>query len=193
MVSVRVIAVSSCVSDCLIDASCRSDGFYADIAAYRWRHDSSRRLRCFKVQPGSPMMEIRTRYLPIRRVVEYYDCILSYRNIAAGVGRYPKTVSRIWNQWVQDSNTDHRAGSQLPPITSNREDKHVTRMVLMDRAATSSIPSQELASFARQQVSTQTVRRVVQQHRHSVRRPWLRLPLTLHLQSCDQQRTWTHE
>ncbi|GFY24424.1 HTH_Tnp_Tc3_2 domain-containing protein [Trichonephila clavipes] len=68
------------------------------------------------------------------------------------------TVSRIWNRWVQDGNTECRAGSQRPPITSSREDRHVTCMALMYRAATSRTLSQELGSFARQ-VSARTVRR----------------------------------
>ncbi|GFT10380.1 HTH_Tnp_Tc3_2 domain-containing protein [Trichonephila clavipes] len=65
------------------------------------------------------------------------------------------------------------------------------RMVLMDRAATSRAFSQELGSFARQQVSARTVRRRLQKHGLSAWRSWLRLPLTLHhrpkrLQWCDQ-------
>ncbi|GFW82627.1 uncharacterized protein TNCV_3491991 [Trichonephila clavipes] len=50
----------------------------------------------------------------------------------------------------------------------------------MDRAATSRALSQELGSFARQQVSARTVRRSLLQHGLSARRPWLRLLLTLH-------------
>ncbi|GFW52671.1 HTH_Tnp_Tc3_2 domain-containing protein [Trichonephila clavipes] len=69
------------------------------------------------------------------RIVAYRDCGLSYRSIAALVDRKPKTVSRIWNRWVQDGNTERRAGSQQPPITSSREEKHDTRMVLIDHAA----------------------------------------------------------
>ncbi|GFV07737.1 hypothetical protein TNCV_4942391 [Trichonephila clavipes] len=53
------------------------------------------------------------------------------------------TVNRIWNRWFRDGNTERRAGSQLPPITSRREDKHVTRMVLMDSAATPRTLSQD--------------------------------------------------
>ncbi|GFY27348.1 uncharacterized protein TNCV_2069681 [Trichonephila clavipes] len=44
-------------------------------------------------------------------------------------------------------------------ITSKREDRHVTRMDLMDRAVMSRALSQELESFAKQQVSARTVRR----------------------------------
>ncbi|GFY01919.1 hypothetical protein TNCV_4796411 [Trichonephila clavipes] len=34
------------------------------------------------------------------RIVAYRDCDLSYRSIAARVGRDPMTVSRIWNRWA---------------------------------------------------------------------------------------------
>ncbi|GFV28817.1 uncharacterized protein TNCV_3987661 [Trichonephila clavipes] len=66
------------------------------------------------------------------------------------------TLSRVWNRWFQDSNMERRDVSQQPPITSSREDRYVTHMVLMDRAATSRALSQELRSFARQQVAART-------------------------------------
>ncbi|GFU60367.1 HTH_Tnp_Tc3_2 domain-containing protein [Trichonephila clavipes] len=46
------------------------------------------------------------------RIVAYRNCGLSYRSIAARVGRDPMTISRIWTRWVQDGNTELRAGSQ---------------------------------------------------------------------------------
>ncbi|GFV20441.1 transposable element Tcb2 transposase [Trichonephila clavipes] len=63
--------------------------------------------------------------------------VYRYRSIAACVDRDSMTVSRIWNRWFQDGNTERRAGSQRPPITSIREDRHFTLMVLMNRAVTS--------------------------------------------------------
>ncbi|GFY06131.1 hypothetical protein TNCV_3108101 [Trichonephila clavipes] len=72
---------------------------------------------------------------------------LSYRVIAVSVDRDPITVSRIWNGWLQNSNMECRAISQLSPTTSRREDRHVTRMVIMDREATSQALSHELKSF----------------------------------------------
>ncbi|GFV28665.1 uncharacterized protein TNCV_3986151 [Trichonephila clavipes] len=84
------------------------------------------------------------------------DCGLWYCNIAARVSQDPMAVSRIWNRWVQDGNTERHAGSQRFHITSSREDRHVIRKALMDRAATPRALSQELGSFARQQVSSQT-------------------------------------
>ncbi|GFV40754.1 histone-lysine N-methyltransferase SETMAR [Trichonephila clavipes] len=61
-------------------------------------------------------------------------CSLSYPSIAR-VGQDSTTVSRIWNQWVQDNNTERRDGSQRPFVTSSGEDRHVIHMVLMNRAA----------------------------------------------------------
>ncbi|GFV38208.1 HTH_Tnp_Tc3_2 domain-containing protein [Trichonephila clavipes] len=53
------------------------------------------------------------------RMVAHRNCGLSYRSIAARVGRDPMTVCRIWNRWVQYGNTECRAGSQRHPITSS--------------------------------------------------------------------------
>ncbi|GFT89403.1 uncharacterized protein TNCV_4386891 [Trichonephila clavipes] len=80
----------------------------------------------------------------------------------------------------------------LEPITSSREDKHVTHMALMDRATTSRALSQEPGSFARQQVSARKVRRRLLQHGLSARKPWLRLPLTLHHHQDDHIRVRWH-
>ncbi|GFU43237.1 HTH_Tnp_Tc3_2 domain-containing protein [Trichonephila clavipes] len=66
----------------------------------------------------------------------YRNCALSYPDIAARAGQDPMTISREWNRWVQDCNTKHRAGSQRPSIINNRENRHVTRIASMDRAAT---------------------------------------------------------
>ncbi|GFU96649.1 HTH_Tnp_Tc3_2 domain-containing protein [Trichonephila clavipes] len=89
----------------------------------------------------------------LRTLIKIELCCLSCRSIAARVGRNPMTINGIWNRWFQDGNTELLAGSQRPPITSNREeeDRRVTRLALMDRAATSQALSQELGSFTRQQ------------------------------------------
>ncbi|GFX79419.1 HTH_Tnp_Tc3_2 domain-containing protein [Trichonephila clavipes] len=104
------------------------------------------------------------------RIAAYRDCGLSDRSIAVHVGPNPVSVSRscvcpvsVRNRWFQDGNTDH-AVSQRSPITSIREDRHVIRIALMDRVPPSRALSQEFGSFARQQVSAQTVRRRLLQH-----------------------------
>ncbi|GFX97405.1 zinc finger protein [Trichonephila clavipes] len=43
-------------------------------------------------------------------------------------GRNLMIISRIWNRWVKDGNTERRAGS----FTSSRDDRHVTYMALME-------------------------------------------------------------
>ncbi|GFX46995.1 HTH_Tnp_Tc3_2 domain-containing protein [Trichonephila clavipes] len=93
------------------------------------------------------------------RIVADRDCGLSYRCISVRVGRDAMIVNRKSNQWIQDGNTERHAGYQRPPIISRREDRYVTRMVLMDGATMSRVLRQELESFARQ-VSPQTVRRL---------------------------------
>ncbi|GFV92348.1 hypothetical protein TNCV_3949581 [Trichonephila clavipes] len=58
-----------------------------------------------------------------------------------------------------EGNAERRAGSQRPPITNSREDRHVTHMALMDREATLRALSWESGSFAGQQVTARIVRR----------------------------------
>ncbi|GFU50371.1 HTH_Tnp_Tc3_2 domain-containing protein [Trichonephila clavipes] len=71
------------------------------------------------------------------RIVAYRNFGLSYHSIAARVGGDPMTVSRIWNRWFQDGKKKFRAGYQRLPFIISREDRHVIRMALMDREATS--------------------------------------------------------
>ncbi|GFU30223.1 hypothetical protein TNCV_4447171 [Trichonephila clavipes] len=61
------------------------------------------------------------------------------------------------------------AGYVQPPIIISREDRHVTRMTLMDCAVMSQALSQELGSFAKQ-VFARTVHQCLLQHGHSARR-----------------------
>ncbi|GFS58935.1 HTH_Tnp_Tc3_2 domain-containing protein [Trichonephila clavipes] len=114
------------------------------------------------------------------RTEAYKDCRLSYRNIATRVGGDPVTVISIWNRWIQEAYTKRHTGSLRPLITSSLEDRHVILKALIDRAAMSRAPSQELRSFAGQQLSARTVRRRLLQHGLSDWRPWLWLPLRLH-------------
>ncbi|GFT31921.1 uncharacterized protein TNCV_3467891 [Trichonephila clavipes] len=74
-------------------------------------------------------------------------------HIAARVGRDQMPVSRICNRWVKDGNKECHEGSEWHLILSTRKDKYFTCMDLMDHAATLGALSQELGSFAKQQVS----------------------------------------
>ncbi|GFY01858.1 HTH_Tnp_Tc3_2 domain-containing protein [Trichonephila clavipes] len=132
------------------------------------------------------------------RIVAYRDCGSSYHSIAAQVGRDSMIVSKIWNRWFQDGNTECRDGSHQPPITSSREDKHVTRMAPHGSCSHVTSTESRIRVVYKTTMSARTVRQRFQQYGLSAWRPWLRLLLTLHhRQEChqwrNQQRTWVHE
>ena len=56
-----------------------------------------------------------------------------------------------------------RAGPQRPPVTNNREDRHLTCMAL-----TSEVLRQGMGPFVRKQVSALTVREHLHHHRLSI-------------------------
>ena len=60
------------------------------------------------------------------------------------------TTFRVGNQCVKENHTERLAGSQWFATTNNLEDRHLTRIILIDRIATSGALSQETGSFARQ-------------------------------------------
>ncbi|PRD28583.1 UNVERIFIED_CONTAM: hypothetical protein NCL1_31938 [Trichonephila clavipes] len=108
---------------------------------------------------------------------------------------YKLDFNRTNNRWVQDGNTERRSGFQRPSITRSRENRHVTRMAVSDRAAPSRALNQELESFARLSVSTNSST--------TFAAAWTLSSETIaaatldaaspanRLQWCDQRRTWT--
>ncbi|GFS93050.1 hypothetical protein TNCV_532531 [Trichonephila clavipes] len=86
------------------------------------------------------------------RLVTMHDCFNAHLHSFKWQRVFPTSVA------LMDGNMEHRARSQRPPITNSREDMHITCMALMNRAEMSQALSQELGSFARQQVSARTVR-----------------------------------
>ncbi|GFT68292.1 uncharacterized protein TNCV_659111 [Trichonephila clavipes] len=82
-----------------------------------------------------------------------------FKIIAACVDRDLMTVSRIWKRRFQDGNIACRAVPQRSPITSSPEDRHATRMALMNLVPMSRALSQELGSFPRQQMFPRIDRR----------------------------------
>ena len=115
-------------------------------------------------------------------IVDYRDWGLSCRSISAHIGRNPIFIYRIWNQWIQEGFTECCDGSQQLAITNSQEDRHLTRMALMDYTVTLRTLNQKMGSFAMQQVSAEIVRRCLQQHGLS---PWIHLPLMLHHSKSD--------
>ena len=81
------------------------------------------------------------------RIVADWDCNLSYRNITIRICRDLMTVCRVWNSSVLEGHTKRCAGSQWPTIINRWEDKHLTRMALLDHAAKSRTLSQEMGKI----------------------------------------------
>ena len=77
------------------------------------------------------------------RILACWDCDLSFRNIVPCIGRNPMTLCRIWNRWVQEGNMERCARFQRFTITDGREDKHLTRMVLINSTFMSEALNQE--------------------------------------------------
>ncbi|GFX17576.1 uncharacterized protein TNCV_3411761 [Trichonephila clavipes] len=123
------------------------------------------------------------------RIAAYRICCLSYHSIAARVGLYPMTVSRICNRWVQNGNIESRAESQRPPVTSSQEHRHVTRMDLMDREAMSRALSQELGLCLQHQDDRICVRCIgVDAH---WQRPFFIIILAFHLLGAIGYTSWS--
>ncbi|GFW16618.1 transposable element Tc1 transposase [Trichonephila clavipes] len=133
-----------------------------------------------------------------RRIVDYRDCGLSFREIGSRVGRNQTTVMRICDRWMQESATDRRVRSHPPQCTTSREDRQIGRMTVTDRSVTSRTVAQHIESVTHHSVSARTIRRRLQQSGLSARRPLLGLPLTqnhrhLHYQCCNERRMWVAE
>ncbi|GFT54425.1 uncharacterized protein TNCV_2727591 [Trichonephila clavipes] len=93
------------------------------------------------------------------------------------------------------SSTELRAGFQRPPTPSSPESKQVTRISLINHAATSRAMSQKLGLLARQQVRTVLLR--LSQHGLSALRPYLGLPFRRESRFCLQHQDghiliWRH-
>ncbi|GFW56416.1 uncharacterized protein TNCV_2089231 [Trichonephila clavipes] len=112
------------------------------------------------------------------RVSDHPKCLVQIPTIYTTPTHFPLFIFALWRVfpisttygtaeqwavfpiWRTIGKTAHRVGSQRSPITSSREDRHVTRMALMGHAASSRALNQELGSFARQQVLARTVRQL---------------------------------
>ena len=80
------------------------------------------------------------------RFLAYWSFNLSYHSIATPIGRDPMTIYRIFNRWVQESQTDQREESQRSIVTNSSEGRLLTDMVLMERML-SQLLSQEMRSY----------------------------------------------
>ena len=81
----------------------------------------------------------------------------SYRDIAARTGHAATTVMRIWNQWREEGLTQRPADTGPRNVTTARDDRHLVRMAVTDRTASSTMLSRRWSNEAfdcRQNVNT---------------------------------------
>lgn len=113
------------------------------------------------------------------RVVGMREAGLSYRQIATRLGRAASTIMRTWRQWSAEGRTHRQRGTGPRYHTTAREDRHLYRMAITDRTATSTTLAQQWNTVTSHSMSASSVRRRLVQRGLIARRPLLRLPLTL--------------
>ena len=60
---------------------------------------------------------------------------------------------RIYNQSVTEGHTEQHVGSQIPPMTNDREDRHIVRSALQNHIITSRFIIQEMGMVTARPVS----------------------------------------
>ena len=73
------------------------------------------------------------------RMVSLREADLSYRDIAVRIGHAATTVMRVWNQWREKGRTQRRTGTGPRNVTTARNDRHLVRMAVTDRTASSTV------------------------------------------------------
>ncbi|GFU20840.1 transposable element Tc1 transposase [Trichonephila clavipes] len=71
------------------------------------------------------------------KIISLREGGFSYRAIGARVQRDSSTVMRIWKQWIDEYRTTRKTGSGRRKVTSARDDRHLLRMTVSDRTASS--------------------------------------------------------
>ena len=111
-------------------------------------------------------------------MVDLREAGLSYHDIAAGTGHAATTVVCVWNQWREEGRTQRRAGTGPRNMTTARDDRHLGRMTVTDRTASSIELSRRWSTATGLDLSASTVRRRLLRAGLVVRMSLRRLPLS---------------
>ncbi|KAJ8898284.1 hypothetical protein PR048_003644 [Dryococelus australis] len=84
---------------------------------------------------------------------------LSYRDISALTGHAATTMMRVCNQLRGEGRTQRRAGTGPRNVTTARDDRHLGRMAVTDRTASSSVLARHWSDATGVDLSVLTVRR----------------------------------
>ncbi|GFW78016.1 transposable element Tc1 transposase [Trichonephila clavipes] len=71
------------------------------------------------------------------RIIDLREGGFSYRAIGARVQRNSSTVMRVWKHWTNEPRTVRKTGSERRKVTSARDDRHLLRLAVNDRTASS--------------------------------------------------------
>ncbi|KAJ8872507.1 hypothetical protein PR048_026113 [Dryococelus australis] len=71
------------------------------------------------------------------RMIGLRETGLSYRDISARTGHPATTVMRVWNQSIEEGRTQRRAGTVPRNVTTAWDDRHLVRVAVTDRTASS--------------------------------------------------------
>ena len=129
------------------------------------------------------------------RIIGLREGGFSYRAIAARVQRNSSTVMREWKQWTDENRTTRKSGSGRRNVTSACDDRHLVRMVRMDRTASSRELAAHWATATGVALSASSIRRRLLRCGLRARTPLYRIPLTrnhrrLRLQWAHAHRDW---
>ena len=132
------------------------------------------------------------------RMVGLREAGLSYRDITARTRHDATTVMRVWNPWREEGRTKRRAGTGPRNVTTARYDRHLVRMTVTDRTASSTVLSRRWSTATGLDLSASTVRRRLLRAGLVSRMPLRRLPLSrdherLRLQWARERRHWRAE
>ena len=108
---------------------------------------------------------------------------MSYAHIAARTEHASMTVMRVWNQWKEAGRMQRQVGTGPCNVTTARVDRHLVRMAVTDRTASSTVLSRRWSTATGLDLSASTVSSSLLRAGLVSRMPLRRLPL-----SRDHQR-----
>lgn len=119
----------------------------------------------------------------------------SYSAIAARVQRNSTTVMRIWKRWTNENRTTRKSGSGPRQVTSMNDDRHLVRMTLTDRRASSRLLAAHWSTALGVSLSASSVRLRLLHRGLRARIPLYRIPLKQNdrcrwLQRAHEHRDW---
>lgn len=125
------------------------------------------------------------------RIIGLREGGFSYRAIAARVQRSSSTVMRVWKQWIDENRTTRKTGSGRRKVTSMRDDRHLVRMAVTDRTASSRQLAAHWSTATGVALCASSIRRRLLRRGLRVRTPLYRIPLTQNHRRMRLQ--WAHE